>query len=356
MENNKKNAMEVIDLGKIAKTIWQRKKVYYKVLPVVFLLSVLWIFPEPRYYNCEVQLAPEVVGENVSGGLNSIASSFGFNLGSLGNSDAIYPMLYPDLFKSNEFIVDLLDIKVKTEDGTTNTDLYTYMKLHQKQNMLKKPFRDANLWIKKMLSNDEANNGIKGNNKINPFYLSMKDFGIVEAIKSNINCAVDKKTDVTTIIVQDQDRLVCATLADSIKQHLQDFIIRYRTSKARMDVEYYQKLASKAKKEYESATIAYATFSDSNTEAVLQSTISKRDELENDMSMKFNTYTAMNTQLQAMKAKVQERTPTFTVLKSATVPIKPAGPKRMLFVFAMLVVSFMITTLWISRKELHLNF
>lgn len=356
MENNKKNAIEVIDLGKIAKTIWLRKKVYYKVLPVVFLLSVLWIFPEPRYYNCEVQLAPEVVGENVSGGLNSIASSFGFNLGSLANSDAIYPMLYPDLFKSNEFIVDLLDIKVKTEDGTVNTDLYTYMKQHQKQNMLTKPFRDANLWIKNLLSNDGANNGVKGNNKINPFYLSKKDFGIVEAIKSNINCAVDKKTDVTTINVKDQDRLVCATLADSIKQHLQNFIIRYRTSKARMDVEYYQKLAARAKKEYESATRAYATFSDSNTDAVLQSTISKRDELENDMSMKFNTYTAMNTQLQVMKAKVQERTPTFTVLKSATVPIKPAGPKRMLFVFAMLVVSFMITTLWISRKELHLNF
>lgn len=355
MENNKKKAIEVIDLGKIAKTIWLRKKVYYKVLPVVFLLSVLWIFPEPRYYNCDVQLAPEVSGENVSGGINSIASSFGFNLGSLGNSDAIYPMLYPDLFMSPEFIVDLLDIKVKTEDGTVSTDYYTYMKKYQKQNILKKPFRDANLWIKNLFSDNETNKTAEAPTKINPFKMSKRDFAIVEAVKTNIRCTVDKKTDVTTIIVQDQDRLVCATLADSIKQHLQDFIIKYRTSKARMDVEYYQKLSERAWKEYESATKAYATFSDSNTDAVLQSTISKRDELENDMSMKFNTYTAMNTQLQAMKAKVQERTPSFTVLKSATVPVKPAGPKRMIFVFGMLFVSFFVTSFWVARKELHIN-
>ena len=65
--------------------------------------------------------------------------------------------------------------------------------------------------------------------------------------------------------------------------------------------------------------------------------------MENDMQLKFNAYSTINTQLQAAKAKVQERTPAFTTLKGAAVPIKPAGPKRMLFVFLMLILTFMGT-------------
>ena len=74
-----------------------------------------------------------------------------------------------------------------------------------------------------------------------------------------------------------------------------------------------------------------------------------RDELENDMQLKFQTYTAMSTQLQAARAKVQERTPAFTTLRSAIVPVKPAGPKRMIFVAAMLFLTFMGTAIYILR-------
>ena len=57
----------------------------------------------------------------------------------------------------------------------------------------------------------------------------------------------------------------------------------------------------------------------------------------------------MCTQLEAMKAKLQERTPAFTTLKSATVPIKPAGPKRMIFVAGMLILGTIVTSLWLVR-------
>jgi len=159
-------------------------------------------------------------------------------------------------------------------------------------------------------------------------------------------------TNVISIMVRDQDPYVCATLADSVKGRLQDFITQYRTSKARQDCDYYQHLTDSAKVEYEQALKAYSDYSDSHKDIILQAYISERDKLENDMSVKYNTYSAMSTQLQAMKAKVQEKTPSFTTLKSATVPIKPAGPKRMIFVGSMLVLSFFCTALWRCRKIL----
>ena len=71
---------------------------------------------------------------------------------------------------------------------------------------------------------------------------------------------------------------------------------------------------------------------------------SKVESLENDMQAKYNIYTTMNTQLQAARAKLQESTPAFTVIESASVPIKPAGPKRLIISIAMMILSFFVLT------------
>ena len=70
------------------------------------------------------------------------------------------------------------------------------------------------------------------------------------------------------------------------------------------------------------------------------------------MQLKYNTYSTLNTQLQAAKAKVQERTPAFTTIKGASVPIKPAGPKRMLFVLGMMVLTFFCTSLYAVKDDI----
>ena len=78
----------------------------------------------------------------------------------------------------------------------------------------------------------------------------------------------------------------------------------------------------------------------------------KQEDLENDMQLKYNAYTAMTKQNQAAKAKVQERTPAFTIVKGAAVPVKASGPKRMIFVLSMLFLTFIATTLYIAKEEL----
>lgn len=346
---NDKNNKDVIDLGKIVKTLLAKRKTFFYVWPIVFVLSCIWILPQPRYYTSNISLAPEAVGENVAGGLSSIASNFGINLGSNG-ADALYPLLYPDLMKSNEFVAGLLSIHVTTEDGTISTDYYTYLAKHQKKNPLTAPFNKAKKTITTLFSSKPKAepSDIK---KLNPFKLSEFDYNIIEIVKKVINCSVDKKTDVISISVQDQDPLVCATLADSLRQHLQDFITDYRTKKARIDAYHYKTLADSAKVEYDKAVEKYSTYCDANKDIILQTSVSERDKLEEDMQLQFNTYSAMKTQYEAMKAKVQERTPAFTTLQSATVPIKPAGPKRMFFIAGMLILSTIATAIHIIIKN-----
>lgn len=342
---------KMIDLAVLVRKLWSKKKVFFIMWPIVFIISCIIIFPEPRYYTSEVCLAPESSEASIAGGgLSSIASSFGINIGGLDNHDAIYPMLYPDLFDSQEFIVSLLDIQVKTVDGEINTDYYTYLRKHQKYNKLTKPLDDLTKKIKNAFSDKKPNTDAK-KEKLNYFQMSEEDYNLCQGVMDKIQCQHDKKTDVIKIIVKDQDPLICATLADSVMHRLQNFIIMYRTSKARLDVDYYQHLVDSTKAEYDMTAQQYAQYCDSHKDVILQAYLQKRDELENDLQFKLNAYTAMQTQLQAMKAKVQERTPAFTTLKAATVPVKPAGPKRMIFVAAMLFLSTIATSLWLVRDE-----
>lgn len=349
MENKKNEQQDIIDLGKIFTLLWSRKKTFVKVWIITFVLSCIWIFPQPRYYTCEVTLAPEATGETFGGGLSSIASSFGFDL-SAGGTDAIYPLLYPDLMASNDFLVKLLRVEVENEEKDVKTDYYSYMAKHQKKNWLTRPFEQSFTYLKNLISKKKPGASY-GVSEIDPFLLSEFDFNLLDKVKRNIKCSVDKKTDVIAITVQDQDRIICATLADSVRLLLQESITDYRTKKSRADMEHYRLLRDSAKAEYYKAIERYSNYSDANIQAIRQSSISEKDRLSNEVQLKQNTYTAMQTQFEAMKAKVQERTPAFTVLKSATVPIKPSGPKRVIFVAAMLILSTFVTAVVINTRS-----
>ncbi len=344
------NNQQIIDLGKIFRTIWDNRRRFYKVWAITFVLSCIWIFPQPRFYTCDVKLAPEMNGEEV-GDLSSIASSFGFNLGGAAGQDAIYPELYPELFESPEFIVGLYGIKVTTKDHELTTDYYTYMKKHQQKNPLTWPLVWTRIKISSLFESKDTTPSGNGQGGINPFMMSRKDFILMQKIMKNVSCSVDKKTSVITINVQDQDPLVCATMADSVKTHLQDFIIRYRTSKVAEDVVHYRQLRDSAEAEYDAAMQVYSRFCDTHNDIILQSFQSERDKLESELALKQNSLAAMETQLQNSKVKLQEKTPAFTTLKSATVPVKPAGPKRMLFVLGMMILATIANSIYVIRRR-----
>ena len=325
-EINTNKGRRPIDMGKIVKVILTHRKAYCYVLPIVMVVTYLLMCCMPRYYMSSVVLAPESSDNTSLGSFSSSLASLGLgSLGKLANNDAISPDLYPDLLSSNDFVVQLFPIKVINKDGSINTNYYDYLNHKQKDAWWNK----IKGYIMELIDPTPLTN-FKGTEKVDIFSMSKKQQDIAAKIKKNINCEIDQKTYAITISVKDQDPKICATIADSTRQHLQNFIIDYRTNKAKNDYAYYNNLCNKAKKEYEEARRKYASSSDANMDVSLTSVRSKIDDLENDMQLKYNIYSSMNTQKQAALAKIQEKTPAFTTLQSATVPIKPAGPKRML--------------------------
>ena len=341
-----KNNNEIIDLHLVTRKIWDKRQTFYKVLPIVFVLSCIYIFSLPRYYKSEIKLAPEIDNSISEGALGSIASSFGFDIGSMATTDAISPELYPELLETNDFITLLFPMEVEDYDHTLHTTYFDYLKKHQKTpwwSFVSKAIRS--------ILPKEKEQQVGSSAEFNPLNLNKKQDVIASIIKGNISCSIDRKTSMITITVTDQDRRICATIADSIRLKLQEFITDYRTKKARIDVEYFRNLVNESRNEYDEARHRYANYTDSHRNIKLENFISIQNDLENDMEVKFNNYTAYNTQLQAAIAKLQQRTPAFTLLQGASIPVKPAGPKRIIFIFVMLILSSMIIAARILLKS-----
>lgn len=357
MDEENKNTVEQkqssFDFRKLFKDLLKHKWLYIIVMAVTLVVVAIFAKALPNYYICTVKLAPELSsGKKSTSGLAAMASSFGINLPT-NSTEALYPTLYPELVNSVDFKTSLFPIPVTIEGkkkGEANRTMpyYDYLKNEQKKVWWKEVLAAPRKLLGKLRSKggDE-----KKENLINPFRLTPEQAAVVVTINNKVQCNVDNKTMVITISVTDQDPVICATMADSVKRHLQEFITDYRTTKARVDLEYNKKICEEAKERYEKARAAYAGYADANQNVILQSVRQREIALENEMQIQYNAYMQAAAQLLQAEAKVQEETPAFTTLRSATVPILKAGPNRFKICLIWVYIAFMAVTAWVIYKE-----
>ncbi len=341
-----------IDLGELFNSLWAERMLYVKVLPAILVGTYLIMCTIPRTYKSSVILAPESSGGAMSNSLGALASSFG--LGSLakmgGDNDAISTEIYPDLLASNDFLIKLMPVNIITKDGQIKCDYYTYLHDHQSA----APWNILKAKISELISPTSDNAGIKTTD-IDISNLTEMQSIIFDCAADNITCDIDRKTQVINITVKAQDPCVAATMANATCQKLQEFIIAYRTNKARIDYEYYKKICKETKEEYDRARQSYGKFSDANEDVYLSSYKLKSNDLENEMQLKYNMYSAMTTQMQMAQAKLQEATPAFTILQSASIPIRASSPKRVIISIIITFLGAIILSIRIAYRKKQLQ-
>ncbi len=319
---------------------------------LVFALTTI------KTYTSEIVLAPEMSDGTLGGGsLSGLAAMAGINLGASA-TEAIYPELYPQMISSTPFVVDMMGVKVKTLDGTVETDLYDYIQKHQRRSLTQIPVRWAKRGLKAVVNLISKPIELPGSadGKINPFCLSKEQEEVALAINTSVIASnVNKKDQIITLTVTTQDPLVSATLVDSVRVKLQESITDYRTKKARLDMEYSETLLREARGEYETAKNAYARYADAHQEAFLESVKTRITDLENDMSLAYQTYGQVLQQYNAAKAKVQERTPSFTVIQPASISVKPSSTPKVMVLFMWIFLFMIGTFVWVLSKDTLLD-
>lgn len=341
---------------KFVQVLWRERRLYYKVCGCAIVISMVIAFSLPKKYSVEVTLAPEIAGEGDMGGLSSLASMAGINLGGvLGNNDAIGPELYPMVIHSKDYLVRLFDIPVSIEsdDSILTTTYYDYLLNHQKIAWWGYPMKGIGLLMKAIFPHKTEERGMtnEAGNR-NYMFLSEKDRSVIAQMQNNIVCSVDKKTGIITLSSVAQDPVVAAVIVDSARLALNQFIIEYRTNKAWQDYHYMHKLYEQAKSDYIKAQSVYADFADSNLNLTSMRAQAIHDDLQNEVQLAYSVYSQMANQLQLVRAKIQENTPVYTVIDSATIPDRASSPKKILLLFAFVFLAFFGTTGWVFYKRM----
>lgn len=333
-----------IDLLELASKLWaQRKKVmtwcaWGAVIGLVIAFSI------PREYATSVKLAPEIIDNKAAaGGLGALASMAGLSAGSAAGTDAVYPQLYPDVVSSVPFITSLFDVEVETKEEGEKFTVQQYM-----EDETKSPWWSVILGVPgQIIGLFKEKEEVGEDHRLDNFQLTEEESELVEALSKRVTANVDQKTSVVTIDVKMQDPLVSAILADTVVARLQEYVTDYRTNKARKDLEYAETLNREAQQEYYKAQQRYADYLDRNQGIAFRSAQITRDRLENETTLAFNLYNQTAQQVQKAKAKVQETTPVYAIVTPATVPVKPAGPRKILILAGFIFLAFVACSAWI---------
>ena len=344
-----------IDLMDILRKIIGIRKTIYKAASIGLIIGVIIAICIPKQYTVEVTLSPEM-GSTKGGGLSGLAASFlGSGATMSDGTDALNASLSADIVSSTPFLLELSTMKIPALKGGTMT-LNVYLDEESS------PWWSYIIGLPSMviggvkslfIKEDEETISDRGNQ--GTIELSKKESQKIETLKKMIIASVDKKTSMTTVAVTLQNPKVAAVVADSVVGKLQEYIINYRTSKAKEDCIYLERLFKERQQEYYVAQKRYADYMDSHDNIILQSVRAEQERLQNDMSLAYQVYSQVASQLQVARAKVQEEKPVFAVVEPAVVPLNPSGTSKKIYVLAFIFLSVCIVIFWKLFGENILN-
>lgn len=331
-------------MGILRQVLAIRKKLYIAAA-VGVVLGILIALGTPKQYTVSITLSPEMGSGKSGSGLVSMATSFlGGSIGS-DSPDALNATLAPDIVASTPFLLELFDARVVSQDKQIDTTFTAYLD-EQKSSWLGYVLKVPGMAIgcvKSLFTDKEEKTATIQEGAIE---LNEEDAKKLEGLRKQISADVDKKTAITTLSVTLQDPKVTATIADSVVSKLQQYITAYRTSKAKEDCQYLEKLYKERQQEYYDAQQRYARYVDANSNVVFQSTMAERERLQNDMNLAYQVYSQVAQQLQVARAKVQEEKPVFAVVEPAVVPLDPSGISRKVIVLGIIFLTVAFTGAW----------
>ncbi|WP_337813522.1 chain-length determining protein [Parabacteroides johnsonii] len=355
-QNNHNDEEIEIDLIGILRKIIGIRKTIYKAAGIGLVVGIIVAISIPKQYTVGVTLSPEMGGSK-GGGLSGLAASFlGSGVSMNEGTDALNASLSADIVSSTPFLLELSTMKIPALEGETMT-LNVYLD------------EESSPWwsyviglpgmviggVKSLFTEEESESVPSDKANLGTIELSKKESEKIEALKKKILASVDKKTSMTTVSVTLQNPKVAAVVADSVVRKLQEYIIDYRTTKAKEDCLYLERLFKERQQEYYDAQKKYADYMDSHDNIILQSVRAEQERLQNDMSLAYQVYSQVANQLQVARAKVQEEKPVFAVVEPAVIPLYPSGTSRKIYVLASIFLSVCIVISWKLLGEDILN-
>lgn len=344
-ELNRKYSSRKLEINRLElfRKIYTSRRMILKVCTIGVVVGIIIILGTPKEYVASTLVVHESARKHSSFGISALSDmtdDMSFSITS--ERDAINPSLYSAIVNSSPFLLRLFDIKVRGQKNSTAIPLTRYLKEYQRRpwwsTITAAPYRVLG-WAISLFSEKPEAKKVGGKTEIDLFRLTREEAGMANAIASKINIEVDKKRRTITIFVTMQDPLVAATVADTVRAHLKEYVTAYRTNKARKILEYNQKLCEEAQTEYYATQDRYTRYADANRNLAMLTSRVELSRLQSEMNLAYSTYNQMKLQVQSAEARVEKVTPVYSVIQPVTVPLTPSKPNKVLILAGCILLS-----------------
>ena len=341
---------KIDDIVPLLHKVWGDRRRLTRNCIIAGIVAIVVAFSIPREYQSVVVLAPESSQGGSLSGLSSLASMAGVNVGGLSAEDALYPELYPQITGATTFLSDLYSMNVTSEDGEISTTLFDYIANKQRKPWWVYVFTFP-LRLKEMIlpKNDTASAVPED---VSYYSYSEKEYSVINRLRKKVWTSVDVGNNVITIDVKMQDPKIAAQVADRVASLLQEYVTKYRTNKSQQDYLYSEKLFKEAEAEYHKKQEEYARYMDKHMLGTLKMQYKAEEErLMNEMQLAYGIYNQMAQQKEIARAKVQERTPVYTVMQPAVIPRLPAAPRKLFILIGFLFLTLFGHVSWLITGD-----
>ena len=286
----------------------KHKWLYIIVSGLATVGSLLFSLSIPTAYSAQTKIIVEKVDKNP---LDHLWRKMPLSKTETKSIVTTEERIYYDLLSTPQFANYIANIHVTDKEGTFKTTYADYLRRHTKQ-----PFW-GNIFGKPHLH---------------------------DIVGENIQCEVNRKTDIITLQAKAQDPLVAALLVDSTKAYIQSFMSVYKSEKARQRYNSLLAMRKEAGKQYHQAQNKYAAFVDTHTDNELIETKAEALQLKNEVSLAYQNYTSLVRECKKEEMKIQQEKPAFASIEQTRLPTVPSNPRFMVNLSVWLCCSWVLAT------------
>ena len=358
---SKINLNEDADLLDLFRKIKTKINIIYSCLITAFLLAIIIVLLTPKQYKTEISLLAETNSKKSTSGIfGQLGGLSGLDMGGLmgldmNGSDALTPDLYPKVVKSTSFLSEILNSEIIEPKSNTTVTVSKYLRDFTKPSVWGigstilhwfKSKKDDDLIIKK-----SPNQPLKLSQTQTNLIKSLSDIITINVIKSGGGGLTGGDSKIINVSVEIQDPLISALLAEMVVNNLKHYIINYNTGKVKKDLEFIEARYIEAQSRYYKTQEALADYDDSHINVILSSARTDRQRLETENSLASSLYNGLAQKLEQSKIMVQDKTPVFTEIEPAKIPLRKSKPKSTFIVISMLLIGGFVGVTIILGKE-----
>lgn len=358
MDNNRtvKKAPSIeAEILSLAGKLWGKRMFLVKATCCFFILGIIVALITPRKYTAtRVFITQSNSSSGRAGGLSSLASLAGINLGDELQDGPMSPIVYPYILSNVQFQKDLMMTPVNfkgIEDAVPLYDYYTDPKYDKHPGLSKVEKYTIDLpftllaWIRgdKEHENDSLSEG--NTTGVHIASMTRKEVKIAKELKDRVSLTVDKKEGYITISSTLPEPLAAAQLNEALFSLLRRYVSEFKVNKSQLYLDYIQMEHDQAKAEYQRLQDQYAKFRDANRGVKTAVAEVEAERLASEVALAQQLYTSLANNLLAAKVKVKEENVVFTDIAPVTVPDKPVNPKKKT-VFTWSFLGFLMACGW----------